>query len=113
MSRHVSRVTLRCLKGPALIFLPTSGFIGSHTALSLLEHGYKITVIDNLDNSFQLAVDRVAELAGDKAANMKFVQADLRDFDALDKLFEKEKLVFVVINRQNVGKSKTWHILTR
>jgi len=59
--------------------------------LALLEHGYKITVIDNLDNSFQAAIDRVAELAGDKAANMKFVKGDLRNFDELDAIFAAEK----------------------
>lgn len=74
-------------------FEKCAGFIGSHTALCLLEHGYKITVADNLDNSFQLAVDRVLELAGDKAANMKFVKADLRNFDHLDKIFAKGKYV--------------------
>lgn len=73
-----------------------SGFIGSHTALCLLETGYKVTIIDNLDNSFQLAVDRVSELAGDKAANLKFVKADLRDFDELDRLFAAEKYDAVI-----------------
>jgi len=58
-----------------------AGFIGSHTALCLLENGYKLTIVDNLDNSFQLAVDRVVELAGDKGANLTFVKADLRSFD--------------------------------
>lgn len=67
------------------------GFIGSHTALALLEHGYNITIIDNLDNSFQLAVDRVKELAGDKAANMTFIKGDLRNYEALDKIFGETK----------------------
>lgn len=58
-----------------------AGFIGSHTALCLLENGYKLTIVDNLDNSFQLAVDRVVELAGDKGANLTYVKADLRSFD--------------------------------
>lgn len=67
------------------------GFIGSHTALCLLENGYKVTIFDNLDNSFQLAVDRVAELAGDLAANMTFIKADLRDYETLDKIFGENK----------------------
>ena len=76
-------------------FSPLTGFIGSHTALALLEHGYKITIIDNLENSFQLAVDRIAELATDKASNMTFIKADLRDYDALDKIFAETKSVFL------------------
>lgn len=47
--------------------------------------------MDNLDNSFELAIERVAELAGEKAKNMKFVTVDLRDFDALDRLFAETK----------------------
>lgn len=50
-----------------------------------------MTILDNLDNSFQLAVDRVAELAGDKASAMTFVQGDLRDYDRLDQLFGAQK----------------------
>jgi UDP-glucose 4-epimerase len=68
-----------------------AGFIGSHTALCLLENDYTITVVDNLDNSFELAIERVAELAGEKAKNMKFVTVDLRDFDALDRHFAETK----------------------
>ena len=71
--------------------LPAAGFIGSHTALCLVENGYTITVLDNLDNSFQLAIDRVSELAGDKAGQMKFVKGDLRSFEDMDKLFAAEK----------------------
>lgn len=70
---------------------PNLGFIGSHTALALLEHGYNITIVDNLDNSFQLAVDRVKELAGDKASNMTFIKEDLRNYEALDKIFGETK----------------------
>ena len=43
--------------------------------LVLLEHGYRVTIVDNLDNSFQKAYDRMVELAGDKAGGMKFIEA--------------------------------------
>lgn len=42
--------------------------------LVLLEHGFRVVLMDNLDNSFQKAYDRMVELAGDKAANMKFIE---------------------------------------
>eukprot|EP00890_Picochlorum_soloecismus_P000025 jgi/Picsp_1/1022/NSC_04506-R1_udp-glucose 4-epimerase len=73
-----------------------AGFIGSHTALCLLENDYTITVVDNLDNSFELAIERVVELAGEKAKNMKFIKVDLRDFDALDRLFAETKFEAVI-----------------
>ena len=47
---------------------------GSHTVLVLLEHDFKVVILDNLDNSFQKAFDRMVELAGDKAGNMSFVK---------------------------------------
>jgi nucleoside-diphosphate-sugar epimerase len=47
---------------------------GSHTVLVLLEHDYTVVVMDNLDNSFQKAYDRMVELAGDKAKNMRFIK---------------------------------------
>lgn len=42
--------------------------------LALLESGYSATIFDNLDNSFEQVFDRMRDLAGDKAANMKFVK---------------------------------------
>ena len=84
---------------------------GSHTVLSLLDHGCNVTIIDNLDNAFEAAYERMKKLAGSKAGNMKFVkagaqatcgvparlrllaesfshpQADLRNFDEVDKVF--------------------------
>ena len=50
---------------------------GSHTVLSLLDHGCRVTIIDNLDNAFQVAYQRMQDLAGDKAKNMKFVKVGL------------------------------------
>lgn len=47
---------------------------GSHTVLSLLDHGCKVTIIDNLDNAFQVAYTRMQKLAGEKSKNMTFVK---------------------------------------
>jgi UDP-glucose 4-epimerase len=41
-----------------------AGYIGSHTALSLLLNGYEVTVLDNFSNSSPEAIARVEELAG-------------------------------------------------
>ncbi|PSC71614.1 UDP-glucose 4-epimerase [Micractinium conductrix] len=72
------------------------GFIGSHTVLVLLEHGFKVVLMDNLDNSFQKAYDRMVELAGDKAGQMKFVEGDLRNPEDLEKCFAAEKFNCVI-----------------
>lgn len=46
-----------------------AGFIGSHTVVQLLEEGFKVYIIDNLDNSVKEAVDRVRELVGQELSN--------------------------------------------
>ena len=37
-----------------------AGYIGSHTCVVLLEAGLRVVVLDNLDNSSVVALDRVA-----------------------------------------------------
>lgn len=50
-----------------------AGFIGTHTVLQLLNEGFKVTIIDNLDNSVEEAVNRVKELVGDQLSqNLEF-----------------------------------------
>ncbi|KAC9618548.1 hypothetical protein E3N88_45543 [Mikania micrantha] len=73
-----------------------AGYIGSHTVLQLLLGGYKTVVIDNLDNSSQVAINRVQELAGDHAANLIFLKVDIRDKPELEKLFASTKFDAVI-----------------
>ena len=69
---------------------------GSHTVLVLLEHGYRVTMIDNLSNSFLRVYEHMKRLAGPKAGQMAFVQADLRDKAAVDQLFADNKFDAVI-----------------
>lgn len=41
-----------------------AGFIGSHTVVQLLNEGFRVSIIDNLDNAVEEAVHRVRELVG-------------------------------------------------
>ncbi len=49
-----------------------AGYIGSHAVLQLLLAGFRAVVVDNLNNSSELAVRRVAALAGDHSRNLAF-----------------------------------------
>ncbi len=60
------------------------GFIGSHTALELLEKGFDVVVVDNLCNSSLESLRRVEKLTGKSIA---FYEADIRDEGALEKIF--------------------------
>lgn len=61
-----------------------AGYIGSHTALELLNTGYDVVVVDNFSNSKQESLRRVQELTG-KA--LTFYEVDILDKDALRELF--------------------------
>ena len=58
-----------------------AGYIGSHTTLELLKAGHDVVVVDNLCNSSEESLKRVAELAG-KAP--RFHKIDIRDEAALN-----------------------------
>ncbi|XP_042018643.1 UDP-glucose 4-epimerase GEPI48-like [Salvia splendens] len=73
-----------------------AGYIGSHTVLQLLLGGYKVVVVDSLENSSQISLERVRQLAQDHAPKLSFRKFDLRDRPALEKLFASEKFDAVV-----------------
>jgi len=70
-----------------------AGFIGSHTCVELLSSGYEVTVIDNLYNSSEKAIERVKEITG---KDLKFVEGDIRDSACLDKIFSEDKIEAVI-----------------
>jgi UDP-glucose 4-epimerase len=62
-----------------------AGFIGSHTAVALLESGYDVVIVDNLVNSRREAVRRVEQIAGRPVA---FYGANVCDATALEQIFD-------------------------
>ena len=72
-----------------------AGYIGSHTCVELLEAGYDVVVVDNLYNASEKSLERVKEITGKEVT---FYQADIRDEEALDQIFDKEKDVEAVIH---------------
>ena len=70
-----------------------AGYIGSHTCVLLLNAGYEVTVLDNLDNSCVTSLERVEELTGKK---LKFYEVDLLDYEATNKVFEENDFDAVI-----------------
>lgn len=70
-----------------------AGYIGSHTALCLLEAGHSAVVLDDLSAGSAESVRRVAELSG-KA--LPLVRADVCDPAALQQLFSQHSFDAVI-----------------
>lgn len=69
------------------------GFIGSHTCVELLAEGHDVVVLDNLSNADISVYERVQRIAG---RPYTFVQADLRDREALRSLFRDHRIDAVI-----------------
>ncbi len=65
-----------------------AGYIGSHTVVELQNAGYDVVVVDNLSNSSEKSLERVAKITG-KA--VPFYKADILDRTALEEIFAKEQ----------------------
>ena len=70
-----------------------AGYIGSHTAVELLNAGHQVVIVDNLCNSSAKVLDRIEALAG---KNFNFVQADVRDSAAIDRIFAEHRIDGVI-----------------
>ena len=70
-----------------------TGFIGSHTAVELIEAGHSVVIADDLSNSEKSVVDRIEEITGVRPT---FYQIDVTDRAALQKVFEEQDIDTVI-----------------
>ena len=70
-----------------------AGYIGSHTVVELYNAGYEAVIVDNLSNSSKESLKRIEELTG---RQIKFYEADIRDRQAMDRIFEENKIDSVI-----------------
>ena len=73
----------------AILVTGGAGYIGSHTVVELQSAGYDVVVVDNLSNSSEKSLKRVEAITGKPVT---FYKADILDREALNKIFEKEKI---------------------
>lgn len=70
-----------------------AGYIGSHTCLCLLNKGYDIVVVDNLDNSSKESLARVTELTGKE---IPFYEVDARETEKLIEIIKNHNVDSVI-----------------
>ncbi|WP_329204384.1 UDP-glucose 4-epimerase GalE [Streptomyces sp. NBC_00683] len=71
-----------------------AGFIGSHTCVELLDHGYKLIVIDNYSNSSSQVFNRIEKVT-DRFVGAVY-ELDIRDRHALSAVFDRHPIDAVV-----------------
>ena len=76
------------------ILLPGgAGFIGSHTAVELLNAGKEIVIIDNFSNSKPQVLEAIKKITG---KDFKFYEMDYMDREKLEKVFEENDIEAVM-----------------
>lgn len=63
-----------------------TGYIGSHTAVELINSGYKVVITDNLSNSSVDSLNGIQKITGIKP---DFVKADCSDYKEMEALFNR------------------------
>lgn len=70
-----------------------AGYIGSHTAVELINAGYDIVIGDNYSNSKEDVLKRVEKIVGKEITAYNI---DFTDYDVVDELFSKEDIDAVI-----------------
>ena len=73
-----------------------AGFIGSHLTERLLKEGYGVTCLDNFNDYYNPEIKRNNIRPFLSERNFKLVEADIRDKDALKRIFERSQFHTVI-----------------
>ncbi len=77
----------------AILITGGTGFIGSHTAISLIQSGYDIVIIDNLSNSSLNVLSRLERITGKV---IPFYKADISDREILRTIFSQHNIISIM-----------------
>lgn len=71
---------------PKVLLTGGLGFIGSHTAVVLIERGYDVVIVDDLSNTTEDPLDGIASITG---VRPHFEKVDLSRYDEIAAFFER------------------------
>ncbi len=74
------------MKKECVLIAGGAGYIGSHTAVELVEEGYDVVIVDNLSNSSEASVEGVRKITG---VDVPFERVDCCDVVAMEAIFNK------------------------
>jgi len=77
----------------AVLLTGGAGFIGSHTAVAMLQAGYQVVIADDLSNSSPKVIDRIETITGIRPV---FYPIDVSQKDALRQLFREQEIQGVI-----------------
>ncbi|MBO4281786.1 MAG: UDP-glucose 4-epimerase GalE [Bacteroidales bacterium] len=69
------------------------GYIGSHTAIALMEEGCRVVIADNLSNSDARSIDRIEKITGLRPV---LERTDISDAEACHQLFERHAIDAII-----------------
>jgi len=72
-----------------------TGYIGSHTAVELIQEGYEVVIVDNLANSTLSSLDGIQKIT---SIRPKFEEFDLCDVEEVKGFFEKYPRLKAIIH---------------
>ena len=70
-----------------------AGYIGSHTAVKLLDLGYEVVIVDNFYNSTPMVYERIRKITG---KDFTTYEVDVCDKDALQTIFAQNNIEGVI-----------------
>lgn len=77
----------------AILVTGGTGYIGSHTVVDLLDHGYDVVIVDNYINSKPEVLNRIFKITGKKP---RFYEVNVCNEAELRKVFTKENITDVI-----------------
>ncbi len=77
----------------AILLTGGMGFIGSHTAVEMIQQGNEVVILDNLMNSDTSVLERIGMITGTKP---RFYEGDAADKALLHQVFSEQKIDAVV-----------------
>lgn len=83
------------MKKATVLVTGGTGYIGSHTAVELINEGFKVVIIDNLSNSTKDSLDGIEKITG---VRPEFEEFDLCDAARVNQFFVKYKDVKAIIH---------------